>query len=323
MQWHDHSTARAGASTLTAGRGQRQAAAFSGVINDGTGTVGLTKSGSGTQTLTGADVYTGPTTVAGGTLEIDGSISSSVTVLNTATLDAALGAGTVSVQSGGFLYPSAAVFALATGSVNLAAGSTFNVAINGPSNYSQLNVTSGTVALLAGKGLVLGGSLTPSLGQFFTIINNNGNLPVSGTFNGLPEGAVIPNFLGSGLPATISYVGGDGNDVVIYVGQGALTATSLSASSGATTYGQPVTFTAKVTTASDTPSGNVEFFDKTTGADLGPGTLQSSSPAAATWAFTDFTHAASRLLEGRADDIRAVFISTGNLPSLPASWRAA
>jgi autotransporter-associated beta strand protein len=49
----------------------------------------------------------------------------------------------------------------------------------------------------------------------FVIINNDGQDQVVGTFAGLPEGTVFENFLGSGLPFRISYVGGDGNDVVI------------------------------------------------------------------------------------------------------------
>src|SRR5262249_3074604 len=40
---------------------------------------------------------------------------------------------------------------------------------------------------------------------------------VSGFFAGLPEGGVLVNFLGSGLNAVISYVGGTGNDVVLTV----------------------------------------------------------------------------------------------------------
>lgn len=49
-------------------------------------------------------------------------------------------------------------------------------------------------------------------GDTFTIINNNGNAPVQGTFNGLPEGA---EFAVDGATFKISYVGGDGNDVVL------------------------------------------------------------------------------------------------------------
>ena len=49
-------------------------------------------------------------------------------------------------------------------------------------------------------------------GDTFTIINNNGSAPVQGIFNGLPEGA---EFAVDGATFKISYVGGDGNDVVL------------------------------------------------------------------------------------------------------------
>ncbi len=55
----------------------------------------------------------------------------------------------------------------------------------------------------------------PVAADVFVIINNDGQDPVVGTFVGLPEGTVFDNFLNSGLPFRISYVGGDGNDVVI------------------------------------------------------------------------------------------------------------
>lgn len=49
-------------------------------------------------------------------------------------------------------------------------------------------------------------------GDTFTIVNNNGNQPVQGTFKDLPEGAEVTV---SGATFKISYVGGDGNDVVL------------------------------------------------------------------------------------------------------------
>src|SRR5581483_11137159 len=45
---------------------------FSGVIEDGVGTVGITKTGPGTQTLSGNNTYTGTTTVQGGRLVLAG-----------------------------------------------------------------------------------------------------------------------------------------------------------------------------------------------------------------------------------------------------------
>ncbi|NBB22527.1 choice-of-anchor D domain-containing protein, partial [Runella sp. CRIBMP] len=97
-----------------------------------------------------------------------------------------------------------------------------SIAINGAtagdgtsSTYSQLKIV-GAVNL-TGVNLVFSGSYTPTGSETFTIVDNDGSDAITGTFNGLAQGATISNFLGSGLNATISYTGGDGNDVVISV----------------------------------------------------------------------------------------------------------
>ena len=66
----------------------------------------LTKIGTGTLTLTGANTYIGPTKVDGGTLVINGSTPGSVEVNNGTTLKGTgtIG-GTVTVNSGGMLRP--------------------------------------------------------------------------------------------------------------------------------------------------------------------------------------------------------------------------
>src|ERR1043165_9532666 len=53
---------------------------------------------------------------------------------------------------------------------------------------------------------------TPPTGTVYTVIQNDGADAVSGTFAGLPEGAVIN---GSNFTGRISYHGGDGNDVTL------------------------------------------------------------------------------------------------------------
>jgi len=54
----------------------------------------------------------------------------------------------------------------------------------------------------------------PSLGQTFTVIDNDGTDPINGTFSGLPEGATVSTGMGN---ARITYRGGDGNDVVLTI----------------------------------------------------------------------------------------------------------
>jgi len=86
-------------------------------------------------------------------------------------------------------------------------------AINGPavdSQYQQFKLD-GQVSL-TGVDLVITGSHAPLPGQAFTIIDNDGTDPVVGTFNSLPEGAVVNV---NGVPRQITYVGGNGNDVVL------------------------------------------------------------------------------------------------------------
>jgi acetyl esterase/lipase len=97
-------------------------------------------------------------------------------------------------------------------------------------------------------------------GQAFTIIDNDGSDPVSGTFSGLAEGST---FRAGPWSSTlrISYRGGDGNDVVLTMGGNRSTTTTISQNRTTTEQHQPVTFTATTTAQGQVPTGTVSFFN--------------------------------------------------------------
>ena len=66
-----HSSGTAGARTLTIGTDNTSPAAYTGVISNGTATsVAVTKSGTGTLTLSGNNSYTGLTTISAGSIDL-------------------------------------------------------------------------------------------------------------------------------------------------------------------------------------------------------------------------------------------------------------
>ncbi|MCW6011244.1 hypothetical protein K1W54_42885, partial [Micromonospora sp. CPCC 205371] len=86
-------------------------------------------------------------------------------------------------------------------------------------DYAQ--TASGTLTgRLRVRGTVtLAGALTPpaSAREPVTVVDNTGEEPVAGTFDGLAEGAMVQ---AGGVVMTLTYRGGDGNDVVLTVPQG-------------------------------------------------------------------------------------------------------
>jgi autotransporter-associated beta strand protein len=165
--------------------------AVNGVIQDGSGAASVSVQ-SGTWTLSGANTHTGGTTVSGGTLALSGSLAGPLTV------------------NGGTFAPRG--MPATGGALTLNAGGTFQARINGSTAgtlYDQLaaggSVTlGGTLDLVAGPGLGAGAS--------FRILNKTSAGAISGTFAGKPQGSA---FTDDGYTWIISYLGGDGNDVVL------------------------------------------------------------------------------------------------------------
>jgi autotransporter-associated beta strand protein len=115
---------------LTTG-GNNSSTSYEGVIS-GTGTSGLTKIGSGSQTLTGASTYTGATSVNAGTIAVNGSLANTSTTVGSGGTLQGSGSitGSVTVQNGGTLATGNSIESLTTGALSLQAGSTFAYEIN-------------------------------------------------------------------------------------------------------------------------------------------------------------------------------------------------
>jgi autotransporter-associated beta strand protein len=205
---------------------------FAGVVSGSGGT--LTKAGAGTLTLAAANTYTANTTVSTGNLFVTNTTGSgtgygSVTVNSGAALGGT-GAvsGPVTVAAGGKLIvgPGTGPGTLTLrGGTTLNSTSTFQGVLAGSTagtGYSQLVVASGGSINLGSATLSLTLSYTPSASDLLFLVNNqNATGGLSGTFNGLSQGAQIT--FPDGTKALISYQGDvtslsftGGNDVVLY-----------------------------------------------------------------------------------------------------------
>jgi Ca2+-binding RTX toxin-like protein len=218
-------------------------ATHSGVIS---GTMALTKIGTGTQTLSGANTYsgntlvdgvggtlilsgvntgTGITTVNAGTLLVNGSTTSITTVASNATGSGVLG-GTGTINAAVTLQAgSTATFAPGSptnttsdlaivGNLTMDVGTTYSVNVNGatPDTQHDQTVVTGNV-ILGGATLVTTGTITTVPGQEIVLIANDGTDAVTGNFAGLLEGATVTI---NGVNFFISYQGGaGGNDVTL------------------------------------------------------------------------------------------------------------
>jgi autotransporter-associated beta strand protein len=137
-----------GTSTLGVGS-SNTTTTFSGVIQDGTGTVALTKVGTAIQYLTGANTYSGTTTISAGTLEIGNNTSTGT-----------LGTGNVVNNSALVFYR--------TGTITVAgviSGTGAVAQYSGVLILTGNNTYSGTTTINAGNTLQIGdGGTTGALG---------------------------------------------------------------------------------------------------------------------------------------------------------------
>jgi autotransporter-associated beta strand protein len=197
---------------------------FSGVIKD-TGSV--TKAGAGTLTLTGANSYSGTTTVTSGTLVIANQSGSGTgtgavgvtggTLAGSGTIAGEVTVGTGSGTGGAFVAPAGGTTTPATltiqNPITFNSDSSYTCAINTRTVRADQIAAKG-VTIVSGAQFAVSAILNKRLttGTVFTVISNTSANPISGAFVNLDDGSTIT--VGRNK-LQASYTGGDGNDLTL------------------------------------------------------------------------------------------------------------
>jgi len=176
-----------GSNQLTVGS-NNLSTTVSGVISDcgptgldcsaGSGATGggLTKVGSGTLTLSGANTYTGPTLVNGGILNVTGSLVSAVTVNSGGMLTGNGTIGGLDVGSGGAVAPGNSIGTLrVAGDVSFEQGSVYQVKADAAGKSAMISAT-GAASIDGGTVQVLAQSGTYARQTRYTILTASGGV---------------------------------------------------------------------------------------------------------------------------------------------------
>jgi autotransporter-associated beta strand protein len=174
-------------------------ATFSGNITDCTGGPGsLLKIGSGSQTLSGADTYSGTTTVNAGKLLIDGTHSGGglYTVQSGATLGGTGSIGAdLTVNAGGFLAPGDSIGTLAvTGNASL--GGTLSYQVSGNTSDRLTGLQALTLSPVSTLNLIATGNAFA--GAIYDVADYQTLSGTFGTILNLPSNYTIDYGPGSG-----------------------------------------------------------------------------------------------------------------------------
>jgi len=241
----------AGNKTLTLQGSSTQANEITGTIVDNaavTGVTSLAKDGAGTWVLSGANTYTGGTTLIAGTLNINNAGSGGTS--------SAIGAGALTISGGTIDNTSAGAITLSTNNaVTLAAdfsyGGTQDLNLGtGAVTLTQANTPGRTITLSGtGRTLTFGGVVTGSSATApIVTVNGAGNTLVLGSLVLNLNTTVRNNTWGGSANVTVNggiSGGGNANHRLTYNGSGTFTI------AGASTYNGTTTLTAGTLKAAD------------------------------------------------------------------------
>jgi autotransporter-associated beta strand protein len=199
---------------------------FSGLLRGNNGAI--TKTGTGTLTLSGANIY-GSTTVQSGTLlatNTEGSATGPGAVqVNGGTLGGSgIIAGTVTVGTGSgvgaVLAPAAGSKTQTTltiqGALTLLADSTYKCSAKARSQEALTDTVVANGVTITGAKFSFRPKIkgTVQAGTVFTVVSNTSATPINGTFTNLADGAIVTT---NGTNLQANYEGGDGNDLTLTV----------------------------------------------------------------------------------------------------------
>ncbi len=199
-----------GSPTITVTPGTAPELRLTGAIGESGGSRDITKAGGGTLLMSASNTYSGTTSISAGTLLAEGSQSGAFSVGPNGTLS---GSGTVGATSvAGVLAPSSPP--LHTGALSMGPSGKLNVTLTSlaPGTVPSVSVI-GPVAIDPSAALNVGvapGTSIPG-GSTATLIDNDASDAIGGQFAGLPNNALLTT--AEGVPLTVSYAGGDGNDL--------------------------------------------------------------------------------------------------------------
>jgi autotransporter-associated beta strand protein len=168
------------AGVLTAG-GNNTSTTFAGVIQDGASATALTKTGMGTLAFSGANTYTGGTTISAGTLQL-GNGGTTGSIVGNVTDNATLAFNrSDAVTFGGVISDTGAVNQIGAGTTTLTASNTY---------VGPTTVTAGTLAIASSGSITSNVTNNATFGNAGTV---TGNLTSTGTASnaGAITGAVV------------------------------------------------------------------------------------------------------------------------------------